>query len=72
MQILGYKSYHIWECCTVNGVPHIEIFKEAITAQFNRLSGTKRYTKADLDKWLANYDVSRPFRALAEYMLRAP
>lgn len=58
MQILGYKSYHIYECCAVHGVPHIEILNEAITAQYNRLSGIRRYTKADLDKWLADYDVS--------------
>lgn len=61
MQILGYKSYHIYECCMVHGESHIEVFKEAMTAQFNRLSGIKRYTKADLDKWLAEYDVSRSF-----------
>lgn len=42
----------------MHGVPHIKIFKEAITAQYNRLSGIKRYTKADLDKWLGDYDVS--------------
>lgn len=57
MQILGYRTYHILECL-MHGLPHLEIFKEAITAQFNRLSGIKRYSKADLDKWLANYDVS--------------
>jgi hypothetical protein len=58
MQILGYKPYHIYECCVYGGVPHLKVFKEAIIAEFNRLSGVRRYSRADYDKWLADYDVS--------------
>lgn len=59
MKILGYNTYHIYECVAVNGVSHIKMFKEAITAQYNRLSGVKRYNQDDCNKWLADYDVSR-------------
>lgn len=58
MLILGFKPYHLFECFTVHGVPHMEIFKEAIISQYNRLSGVKRFNRADCDKWLAGYDVS--------------
>lgn len=58
MQILGYKTYHIYECCAIGGVPHMKVFREVVTSEYNRLSGIKRYTKADFDKWLADYDVS--------------
>lgn len=58
MQILGYNTYHMYECCAVNGLPHMEILGEAIVAQHNRLSGIKRFTRDDFEKWFANYDVS--------------
>lgn len=58
MQILGYKPYHMYECCAIGGVPHMKTFKEGIIAEFNRLSGGKRYSRADFDKWLGDYDVS--------------
>ena len=58
MKILGYNSYHIYECVAVRGVTHVRLFHEAVVAQFNRLAGLKRYTRADFDKWLCDYDVS--------------
>lgn len=57
MRILGYNTYHLYECCTVHGVPHMEVFLEAMTAQYNGLSGIKRYTRPDFDRWLGDYDV---------------
>jgi hypothetical protein len=39
----------------------MEICSEAITAQYNRLSGVKKYNRADYDKWLGDYDVSPMF-----------
>lgn len=59
MNILGFKTYHFAEAVLVKGFPDLRIFNEGITAQYNRLSGVKRYTKADFDKWMAEYDVSR-------------
>lgn len=59
MNMLGFKSYHFSECVLNNGLPHLRFFNEALTAQFNRLSGIRRYNKADFDKWMAEYDVSR-------------
>ncbi|KAJ5547064.1 hypothetical protein N7494_004649 [Penicillium frequentans] len=56
MQILGFKTYHIYECVAVSELAHLKIFKEAITAYYNQLSGIKRYDLADCEKWLANYD----------------
>lgn len=58
MQILGYKTYHIYECVAVNGLTHIKVFKEAIIARYNKLSGIKRYDRKDCEKWMAGYDVS--------------
>lgn len=66
MQILGYNTYHIYECVAVNGVTHIKMFKEAITAQYNRLSGIKRYNQDDCNKWLEDYDVSRSLNHLIQ------
>lgn len=60
MKILGYKPYHTMECIN-SGIPHMEVFGEAIFAQHNRYSGIKRYAKEDFQKWLAEYDVSSPF-----------
>ncbi|KAJ5263166.1 hypothetical protein N7478_010771 [Penicillium angulare] len=56
LQILGFKPYHVYECFIVNGTEHTKIFTETAIAQFNRLSGIKRATRADCDKWFANYD----------------
>lgn len=58
MQILSYKPYHMYECCAIGGVPHMRVLNEVVTSEYNRLSGIKKYTKADYDKWLADYDVS--------------
>ena len=58
MNMLGFKTYHFAECVLSHGLPHMRLFHEALTAQFNRLSGIKRYNKADFDKWMAEYDVS--------------
>ena len=58
MQILGCKPLHMYECCAIGGVPHTKVFKEAVTSECNWLSGIKRYTRAEFDKWLADYDVS--------------
>ncbi|KAJ5677535.1 uncharacterized protein N7477_003168, partial [Penicillium maclennaniae] len=56
MQILGYRPYHMYECCAIGGVPHMKTFKEGIIAEVDPLSGTKRYSRADFDKWLGDYD----------------
>ncbi|KAJ5730117.1 uncharacterized protein N7483_004625 [Penicillium malachiteum] len=56
MQILGYNTYHIYECAMINGLDHLKIFNEGMTAQHNRLSGIKRFDKDDFDKWMAKYD----------------
>ncbi|KAJ5455302.1 hypothetical protein N7475_010423 [Penicillium sp. IBT 31633x] len=56
MRILGYNTYHIYECCAIQGLPHMRIFKEAITAHWNQLSGIKRFTTTDFDRWLGEYD----------------
>ncbi|KAJ5777066.1 hypothetical protein N7520_000312 [Penicillium odoratum] len=56
MQILGFNTYHIYECVVANELSHLKIFIEAITAHYNQLSGIKRYDLADCEKWLANYD----------------
>lgn len=58
MNMLGFKTYHFAECVLEKGLPHLRFFREAITAQYNRLSGVKRYNKADFEKWMAEYDVS--------------
>jgi len=58
MNILGFKTYHFAEAVIVKGFPHLRIFNQALTAQYNRMSGVRRYTKADFDKWMAEYDVS--------------
>lgn len=60
MNILGFKTYHFAECVLNRGLPHLQFFNEAVTAQYNRLSGVKRYNKADFEKWMAEYDVSKP------------
>lgn len=57
MKILGYKPYHMAEVVLEGGAPHMEVLTEAITAQYNRFSGIKRYNRQDFDKWLAEYDV---------------
>ncbi|KAJ5110031.1 hypothetical protein N7532_002676 [Penicillium argentinense] len=56
MKILGYRPYHLYECVCVQGSTHIKIFREAIIAQYNWLSGVKRLRKPDCEKWLADYD----------------
>ncbi|CAG8936489.1 unnamed protein product [Penicillium salamii] len=56
MQILGFKTYHFYECIVNHGLPHMEVLQEAVTAQCNDLSGIKKYTKADYEKWLGEYD----------------
>lgn len=57
MNILGFKTYHFVEC-VLAGLPHLRFFNEALTAQYNRLSGTKRYKKAEFEKWMCEYNVS--------------
>jgi hypothetical protein len=59
MNILGFKTYHFAEAVLAKGLPHLRFFNEALIGQYNRMSGVKRYTKADFDKWMAEYDVSR-------------
>ncbi|KAF9889600.1 hypothetical protein FE257_007108 [Aspergillus nanangensis] len=58
MQILGYRAYHMYEMMQSGGLLHMKIIAEAIIANRNRLSGIKRYEREDVDKWMANYDVS--------------
>lgn len=57
MKILGYKTYHMYECVIFGGTPHMQVLCEAIEAQYNRYSGIKRFNRQDFDKWLAEYDV---------------
>lgn len=40
------------------------------TPQHNRLSGIKRYSKDDFDKWFADYDVSDSLLTEPEYFLQ--
>ncbi|KAJ5693174.1 hypothetical protein N7462_002597 [Penicillium macrosclerotiorum] len=56
MQILGFRPYHLYECILVHGLSHMRVFKEAIIAQYNRMSGVKRYTRPDFEKWIGDYD----------------
>ncbi|KAJ5334780.1 hypothetical protein N7452_007183 [Penicillium brevicompactum] len=56
MQILGFKTYHLYECIVAHGLPHMEVFEEAVIAQCNDLSGIKKFTKADYERWLGEYD----------------
>ncbi|KAJ5754014.1 uncharacterized protein N7511_008167 [Penicillium nucicola] len=56
MKILGFKTYHFYECIAVNGVPHMQAFTEGLIAQFNRIAGVKKFTKKDFDRWLGDYD----------------
>ncbi|KAF4178952.1 hypothetical protein CNMCM8927_002002 [Aspergillus lentulus] len=56
MKILGYKPYHMYEVVLVQGKQGMSALLEAVTAQHNRLSGIKRFGKADLDKLTADYD----------------
>ncbi|KAG6020785.1 hypothetical protein E4U41_002725 [Claviceps citrina] len=56
MKMLGFKTYHMAECCIEGGIPHMQVLNEAIRAQYNRFAGIQRYTKADFDKWFAEYD----------------
>lgn len=58
MNILGFKTYHFAECALAKGLPHLKVLNEALTAHYNPLSGVKRYTRPDFDKWMAEYDVS--------------
>ena len=64
MQILGFKTYHLYECIVVHGLPHMEVFEEAVIAQCNDLSGIKKFTKADYERWLGDYDVSLTLLAI--------
>jgi hypothetical protein len=57
MKILGYKPYHMYEVVLVQGKQGMAVLLEAVTAQHNRLSGIKRFDKADFDKLTADYDV---------------
>jgi hypothetical protein len=36
----------------------MEVVAEAITAQYNELSGIKKFDRADYDRWLGDYNVS--------------
>ena len=54
MRILGYRPYHGAEVIG-NGIPHIEIFTEALNAKYFGIG--KPYGKQEFDKWFAEYDV---------------
>ncbi|KAF7181865.1 hypothetical protein CNMCM7691_001162 [Aspergillus felis] len=56
MKILGYKPYHMYEVVHGQGKQHMVAVREAVAAQHNRLSGIKRFDKADMDKLTADYD----------------
>ncbi|KJZ74608.1 hypothetical protein HIM_05958 [Hirsutella minnesotensis 3608] len=56
LKMLGYKPYHMIEALQ-NGSTHVNVFNEALRAEYNRFSGIKRYTKADFDKWFAGRQV---------------
>ncbi|KAI0020808.1 P-loop containing nucleoside triphosphate hydrolase protein [Xylariomycetidae sp. FL0641] len=53
-EILGLKPYSMMEVLR-NGLPHITMFHEALRAKC--LGEGQPYTKADLDKWLWDYDI---------------
>ena len=59
MKILGYKPYHAYELLTAGGALHMELAEEAITAHHGHSSGSRRFDRADYDKWMAEYDVSQ-------------
>ncbi|KAJ5379551.1 hypothetical protein N7509_012670 [Penicillium cosmopolitanum] len=56
MKILGYNPYHMYECCVVQGTPHMKTLQDAVTAQHNRFSGKRKFEKPDFDRWLGDYD----------------
>lgn len=56
-KILGWHPYHGYEITLVHGIPHMEIHNEVLLAECNpRLSGIKRYSRDDFEKWFAAYD----------------
>lgn len=55
MKMLGYRTYHVVEAMQ-RGAAHQNAASEALIAANNRLLGHKRYTRADFDKWLGEYD----------------
>ncbi|CAI7640150.1 unnamed protein product [Penicillium pancosmium] len=66
MKILGYRPYHLYECVCIHGATHIKIFKQAVIAQFNWLSGVRRLKKFDCEKWLADYDKADESKCIIE------
>lgn len=72
MQILGFKTYHFYECIVNHGLPHMEVLQEAVTAQCNDLSGIKKYTKADYEKWLGEYEVTLKSKFLTSNLHSSP
>ncbi|CAG8253674.1 unnamed protein product [Penicillium salamii] len=56
MQILGFRTYHLYECIANRGLSHMKVFEEAVTAEHDSLSGIKKYKKADYEGWLGDYD----------------
>lgn len=70
MKILGYRPYHLYETVVVHGEIHLKIFKEALIAQFNYFSGVRRLRKPDVEKWLADYDVSQMRSPTSRFLLK--
>ncbi|KAJ5155776.1 hypothetical protein N7492_008579 [Penicillium capsulatum] len=56
LQILGFKPYDAYECLVLHRAEHTKVFIEAAVAHYNQLSGIRRLTRADCDKWFADYD----------------
>ncbi|CAE7033971.1 hypothetical protein PTNB73_04751 [Pyrenophora teres f. teres] len=71
LTILGYKTYHGAEVMR-RGVPHLEIFEEALGAKYMGIG--KPYSRPELDKWLADYDaiVEIPSVLLEEFVNAYP
>jgi len=58
-KILGYRPFHMAEVAMRpdHDATFMKIFEQALESENNILSGIPRYSRADLDKWLADYDV---------------
>ncbi|ORY08588.1 P-loop containing nucleoside triphosphate hydrolase protein [Clohesyomyces aquaticus] len=54
LQKLGYKSYHMYECCTTDGAIGLDYWEEAIQAKYHGKG--KPFEKKDFDKFLGEYE----------------
>lgn len=56
-KILGYRPYHAAEFMISQDNTYKIIFREALQAEHNHLSGIKPYGRVEFDKWFKDYDV---------------